>query len=78
MMLELVFPAFGQTIPTDHAYHLYAALAGVIPVFHDSATALRFAPLTGDPGGRQVAPPERAVVRVRLRVAADVAGHRVR
>ena len=35
MSLELVFPALGKTLPTDHAYALYAALSGIVPKFHD-------------------------------------------
>ena len=31
MSLELVFPALGKTLPTDHAYALYAALSGILP-----------------------------------------------
>jgi len=36
--LELVFPAAGSVLPTDHAYPLYAALARLVPAFHDPAT----------------------------------------
>lgn len=46
-VVDLVFPASGTCVPTDHAYHLYAALSGVVPQFHDAAARLRFAPITG-------------------------------
>jgi CRISPR-associated endonuclease/helicase Cas3 len=45
--LELVFPVFGTTVATDHAYVLYAALSGVVPRFHDEDSPFRFAPITG-------------------------------
>lgn len=35
MTLELVFPAIGTTLPTDHAYPLYAALSAIVPTFHE-------------------------------------------
>ena len=47
MTLELVFPALGTSLPTDHAYALYAALSSVVPGFHDEDLPLRFAPITG-------------------------------
>lgn len=47
MTVDLVFPATGAHLPTDHAYHLYAALSHVVPQFHDTAARLRFAPITG-------------------------------
>ena len=47
MTVDLVFPASGTSVPTDHAYHLYAALSHVVPKFHDAAARLRFAPITG-------------------------------
>lgn len=49
-MIDLVFPVRGGSVPADHAYPLYAALAGVVPAFHDPAHPLRFAPLTGGGG----------------------------
>ena len=47
MTLELVFPALGTSLPTDHLYALYAALSRVVPEFHDDDSPLRFAPITG-------------------------------
>jgi CRISPR-associated protein Cas6 len=49
-LVDLLFPAQGSTIPTDHAYPLYAALSHLAPAFHDSGTEVRFAPLTGATG----------------------------
>ena len=47
MTLELVFPATGTGLPTDHSYPLYGALASVVPHFHAEASPLRFGPITG-------------------------------
>jgi CRISPR-associated protein Cas6 len=51
MTVDLLFPVHGDSVPTDHAYALYAALSGAVPAFHDPASPLRFAPLTGGRGG---------------------------
>lgn len=83
MTLELVFPASGPPVPTDHAYALYAALSAAVPEFHAANSPLRFAPLTGVglPDGRlQLAPP--SCLRVRLpddavKVALPLAGKRL-
>ncbi len=50
MFVDLLFPVQSGTIPTDHAYPLYAALAGLVPAFHDPETDVRFAPLNGAAG----------------------------
>ena len=49
MVIDLIFPVRGDAIPTDHAYHLYAALTRVAPAFHDRDAGLRFMPLGGLP-----------------------------
>ena len=83
MSLELVFPALGNTLPTDHAYPLYAALSGVVPKFHDKDSPLRFAPITGraTPDGL-LHITEHSCLRVRLpddavQVALPLAGKRL-
>src|SRR5262245_30114692 len=90
-MLDLLFPVLGETLPTDHAYPLYAALARTVPAFHDAARGLRFAPLGGvpdAPGKLRLTDRTRLRVRVgddRIRLALplagkrlDVAGHAIR
>ena len=52
MTLDLVFPAAGSDLPTDHAYPLYAALSEVVHRFHDDDSPLRFAPITGVPSAK--------------------------
>lgn len=47
MTVELVFPANGTTLPTDHAYPLYAAMCALSPEFHRTELPLRFSTITG-------------------------------
>jgi hypothetical protein len=73
--VDLAFPVTGETLPTDHAYLLYAALSHLVPEFHREDGGLRFAPINGEPTGPGVmrlfkATPARqyfsSVLRVRL------------
>ena len=67
MTLELVFPADGSVLPTDHSYPLYAALSALVPAFHADDSPLRFAPITGigQPDGTLQLGPH-SCLRVRL------------
>ena len=49
MIIDLVFPVRGQTLPIDHAYLLFAALSHAIPEFHREDGGLRFSPINGEP-----------------------------
>lgn len=91
MTLDVLFSVTGTTLPTDHAYALYGALARLIPAIHDPESRLRFAPLGGNPEGAgklrltdnsrlRLRVPEESV-RLVLPVAGkrlDVMGHTVR
>jgi CRISPR-associated protein Cas6 len=81
--LELVFPAAGSVLSTDHAYPLYAALSSLVTAFHAEDSPLRFAPLTGiaQPDGTLQLGPH-SCLRVRLpddqvRLALPLAGKRL-
>ncbi|MDW8266023.1 MAG: type I-MYXAN CRISPR-associated protein Cas6/Cmx6 [Gemmataceae bacterium] len=66
MMIDLVFPAVGVSVPADHSYPLYAALSRIVPQFHQHQSSIRFAPLTGlatDSGRLRLTP--RSHLRVR-------------
>ena len=68
MVVDLLFPASGGPVPTDHGYLLFAALSGAVPGFHTLDSPLRFAPLAGVPGpapGTLALPPN-CKLRVRL------------
>lgn len=51
--VDLVFPARGATIPTDHGYALYAALSHHVPAVHQ-VDWLSVHPIGGKPLGQQV------------------------
>ena len=83
MTLELVFPAAGTSLPTDHSYPLYGALSGIVPQFHAEASPLRFGPITGigSADGR-LRLTEHSCLRVRLpddaiRLALPLAGKKL-
>jgi CRISPR-associated protein Cas6 len=81
--VDLVFPATGTSIATDHAYHLYSALAGLVSKFHDADGSLRFASITGAgvSGGRlELGPHSQLTVRLpqdEIRIALPLAGKRL-
>ena len=67
MRIDIFFPVTGGSLPTDHSYPLYAALARAVPAFHDGASEMRFAPINGDRGGKGLIRLfERSRLRVRL------------
>ena len=49
MTIDLLFPIVGESLPTDHAYPMYAALSAAVPQFHEPTHRLRFAPVGGIP-----------------------------
>ena len=83
MAVDLLFPAFGDCLPADHAYPLYAALAVTVPAFHNPAADVRFAPLGGPrdaPGLIRLPPYARLRVRLpeeRIRLVLPLAGKRL-
>ena len=80
MVIDLIFPVRGDTIPTDHAYPLYAALSRLAPAFHDRDAGLRFMPLGGlpdAPGRLLLTDHTRLRIRLpddRIRLALHLAG----
>jgi hypothetical protein len=83
IVFDLLFPVLGETLPTDHAYPLYAALARVVPAFHDAEGGLRFATLRGvleAPGRFRLSDRSRLRIRVpedRVRLVLPLAGRRL-
>ena len=91
-MIDLIFPVLGTTVPTDHAYSLYAALTKLVPVFHRPDTTVAIASIRGDNQGDRVRrlDPRRSKLRLRLPTeeiptvlllagkALQVDGHRIR
>ncbi len=83
MKVELVFAAKGTTIPTDHAYPLYAALSLLVPAIHSRDSPLRFSLISGigQPDGMLCFGPH-SCLRIRLpddqvRLALPLAGKRL-
>jgi CRISPR-associated protein Cas6 len=83
VFVDLLFPARGETMATDHAYSLYAALSSVVPDFHRPDGGLRFLSLGGIPEmpGR-LRLTDRSRLRVRLpedqiRLVLPLAGKRL-
>lgn len=82
MTLDLVFPAAGDDLPTDHAYRLYGALSATVPGFHQPGGP-RFLPIGGEParpGRLRLTPRSRLRVRVdadRIREVLPLAGKRL-
>lgn len=90
--IDLVFPAIGTFLPTDHAYALYAALSRLLLPLHDGRVRFGMAPITGPHvgNGRLQIDPRQSRLRLRLSTAdiphvlplagkaLDIAGHRIR
>lgn len=91
-VIELQFPALGQTLPVDHGYALYGAIARVLKAVHDAAFTVRIGPIAGTYAGNGLLQLDQRRSRLRLRIPADaiplvlplagqvldVAGHRLR
>jgi len=81
--VDLVFPATGTSLATDHAYHLYSALSVAVPAFHKMGGLLRFASITGTgfgDGRLQIGPPSQLTVRLpqdEVRIALPLAGKKL-
>jgi CRISPR-associated protein Cas6 len=50
--VDVIFPARGELLPTDHAYPLYTALTHAVPAFHDNRVPLSFNRINGLAGGK--------------------------
>jgi CRISPR-associated protein Cas6 len=67
MVLDVVFPVYGELLPIDHVYALYQALVHHWPLFRDPRSLWRFAPINGRPIGRGLYRLSRdSVLRLRL------------
>jgi len=82
-MIELVFPARGGTLRSDHGYALYGAISRLVPEFHLEGSPFRLAPVTGlgTPEGR-LQLHEHSVLRIRtpddrIRTLLPLAGKRL-
>lgn len=67
MHIDVSFPVYGDTLPGEHFYLLFAGVSRVIQEFHKNEGSLRFAPINGSRSQRgliHISPHSR--LRVRL------------
>jgi CRISPR-associated protein Cas6 len=69
-MLDLCFPAYGETLPTDHAYGLFAALSQAVPALHQPKARFQLGNISGQyiGDGRLRLQPKRSRVWLRIPV----------
>ncbi|MEI7687590.1 MAG: type I-MYXAN CRISPR-associated protein Cas6/Cmx6, partial [Planctomycetota bacterium] len=91
-VIELNFPAIGETVPSDHGYALFGGLSRIAPSLHGAESPVRIGPIRGVYAGNGILNLDRRFSAVRLRLPADqialalplagqaldIAGHRVR
>jgi CRISPR-associated protein Cas6 len=70
-VIELHFPVLGTTLPTDHGYALYAAVARALPSLHAAETSPLIGPILGTYTGNGLLHLEQGRSRLRLRLPAD-------
>jgi CRISPR-associated protein Cas6 len=69
MMLDAAFRVRGELLAAEHHHLLLGALSDLVPEFHVDGAELRFAPITGERGGKgTIHLSERSRLRVRLPV----------
>jgi CRISPR-associated protein Cas6 len=90
--VNLYYPVLGETLPTDHGYALYGALARALAALHEGSSPILVGPILGRYTGGQTLRLERRRSNLRLRLPAeaignvlplagkalDVAGHKLR
>ncbi|RLS85841.1 MAG: type I-MYXAN CRISPR-associated protein Cas6/Cmx6 [Planctomycetota bacterium] len=89
--VDLVFPTLGSSIPVDHGYPLYSALARPFPVIHHEGSDIQFCFINGEPAGEgKLRLTSQSCFRLRLGTALihqalalankllDISGHKVR
>ena len=89
--VDLLFTVQGTELPTDHAYPLYAALAGILPALHNGELDVAVGSISGDYLGQgKLALGPRSNLRLRIPVEQiptllpragkplEIAGQRVR
>lgn len=64
-MIDLSFPATGETVPRDHGYALYAAITNALPPLHE-VDWLGVHPIGGRSGGSLIHLSRKSSVRLRV------------
>jgi CRISPR-associated protein Cas6 len=73
VQIDLNFPVRGETLPTEHHYLLYSALAHTIAALHVPDSPLRFAAITGEKAEKGMIQMNE-VSRLRVRLPSDQIG----
>jgi CRISPR-associated protein Cas6 len=67
--VDLLFPAVGARLPTDHGYPLYSCVSRLLPCLHDGSVPFALAPIGGQPVGNGLIALDPGRSRMRLRVS---------
>jgi CRISPR-associated protein Cas6 len=73
-MVNLYYPVLGTTLPTDHGYALYGALARALPTLHEAGPRLLVGPILGQYVGDRTLRLEPKRSHLRLRLSAEDIG----
>jgi CRISPR-associated protein Cas6 len=73
-IINLHYPVTGSTLPTDHGYALYGALARVVPDLHLKDTQIQIGPIMARYGGQGQLRIEEQGGWLRLRLPAEQIG----
>ncbi|HVS36593.1 MAG TPA: type I-MYXAN CRISPR-associated protein Cas6/Cmx6 [Gemmataceae bacterium] len=73
LLVDLVFPAVGTQLPTDHGYPLYSCISHLLPCLHNGSVSFALVPINGRAigNGFMALDPRRSRLRLRL-AAADL------
>ena len=69
-LIDLLFPAVGTRVPTDHGYPLYSCISRLLPCLHDGSVRFALLPITGQHVGNGLIALDSSRSRLRLRLAA--------
>jgi CRISPR-associated protein Cas6 len=68
-LIDLLFPAVGTRLPTDHGYPLYSSISRLLPCLHDGSVPFALLPITGQHVGNGLIALDSSRSRLRLRLA---------
>ena len=72
-LIDLLFPAVGTRLPTDHGYSLYSCVSRLLPCLHDGSIPFALVPITGQHVGKGLIALDTSRSRLRHRLpAADL------
>lgn len=69
-LIDLLFPAVGTRLPTDHGYALYSCVSRLLPCLHDGSVPFALLPITGQHVGNGLIALDSNRSRLRIRLSA--------